>query len=195
MPFLSRSRGPAESVPLPYEASSPEGLAARWVQWVAAAGPLANPVEDEDGRHAAANQPDDVWFLAGSTGEPWERNCVVPAGRPLFVPAFNWWESPSAGPAPVVERAFGSVTLDGVPQQLQEIGTPVPFVVSGVRLNGINGSKRPAPTTVWGLWALIPPPAPGTHEVRIHGGDGHGFELQVGYRLAVGGSDPGYSST
>ncbi|MGY1813628.1 hypothetical protein [Blastococcus sp. SYSU D00820] len=193
MPFLFRSGAADVPAPLPYDAASPEGLAARWVQWVAAAGPLKNPVEDEDGRFAAENQPEDVWFLAGSSGRPRARDCVVPAGRPLFLPAVNMWEWPAEGPPPVLEEAYGSVLLDGVPQQLQEIGTPVPFVVTGARLNGVTGRKRPMPTTVWGLWALIAAPAQGAHEVRIQGGDGFGFEVDVTYRLVVGGAGPVYS--
>ncbi|MCA0143868.1 hypothetical protein [Blastococcus sp. LR1] len=192
MPFLSRSRGPETPAPLPYDSASPEGLAARWVQWVAAAGPLANPVEDEDGRHAAANQPDDVWFLAGTSGRPLQRSCIVPEGRPLFFPAFNMWEYPSEGPAPVVDRAYGAVHVDGVAQQLQEIGTPVPFVVAGARLNGVTRSKRPVPTTAWGLWSHVAPLAPGAHEVHLGGGDGYGFEVEARYRLVVGGASPVY---
>jgi hypothetical protein len=193
MPFLSRSRSPEAPAPLPYDPASPEGLAARWVQWVAAAGPLANPVEDEDGRFAAENQPEDVWFLAGSSGRrPMQRSCIVPAGRPMFLPAFTLWEHPAEGPAPVVDRGYGSIHVDGIAQELQEVGTPVPFVVAGARLNGVNGRRRPVPTTVWGLWALVPAPVPGAHEVRIQGGDGYGFEVDVTYRLAVGGAGPIY---
>ncbi|RBY95300.1 hypothetical protein DQ237_14605 [Blastococcus sp. TF02-8] len=192
MPFLSRSREPELPAPLPYDPSSPEGLAARWVRWVAAAGPLANPVEDEDGRHAAANQPDDVWFLAGTSGKRMQRSCVVPVGRPLFLPAFTMWECPAEGPPPVVERAYGAVHVDGVAQELREIGTPVPFVVAGARLNGVNGRKRPLPVSVWGLWTHVAPLPPGEHEVHLSGGDGYGFEVEALYRLAVGGAGPVY---
>jgi hypothetical protein len=66
--------------PLPYHPTSPEGLAARWVRWVAGVGPLRNPVADGTGEHAAIDQPDDVWFLAGTFGGEVERRCSIPAG-------------------------------------------------------------------------------------------------------------------
>jgi hypothetical protein len=193
MSIFSRRSAPAPQVPeLPYDPRSPEGLAARWVQWVASMGPLKNPLEDDTGEHAGVNQPEDVWFLAGSSGKTMVRQCVVPAGRELFLPAFNLWEYPSAGPAPVVEDGWGSVTLDGTECSVAEIATHEPFVVAGARLNGVTSRRSPQPTTVWGLWALIGAPSPGLHEVRAVGGDGHGFEVDVTYRITVGGADPGY---
>ncbi|TYP87475.1 hypothetical protein [Blastococcus xanthinilyticus] len=193
MPLFSRRAAPSSDVPvLPYDSRSAEGLAARWVRWVASAGPLKNPLDDATGEHAAVNQPDDVWFLAGSYGKRVLRRCFVPAGRELFLPAFNMWEYPSTGPAPVVEDAWGSLTVDGRQWELATIGTPEPFVVAGARLNGVTSRKTPTPTTVWGLWALIGPLSPGPHEVHAAGGDGHGFEVDVTYQITVGGADPGY---
>ena len=188
MSFLSR-RSSSEAPALPYDPRSPEGLAARWVQWVAAAGPLKNPVADETGEHAAGNQPDDVWFLAGSYGERVERRCAVPAGRDLFLPAFNMWHVGGDGPPPVMERASGTVVLDGQLIEPDVIATPVPFTVAGARLNGVTRTKRAVPTTVWGLWTLIPALSPGQHQLRATGGDGYGFSVDVSYRLLVSVTD------
>ena len=193
MSFFSRKGSPADlPSALPYDPRSPEGLAARWVQWVAASGPLKNPVDDDTGEHAAHNQPDDVWFLAGSYGKRVERRCVVPVGRELFVPVFNMWLWPSDGDVPVVEDAAGTLTVDGVPVEPDVIGTPVPFVVAGARLNGVTGRKRAVPATVWGLWKHLPAPARGEHEVQVVGTDGHGFTVDVTYRLAVADGIPAY---
>lgn len=193
MPLFSRrSATPADVPALPYDPRSPEGLAARWVQWVASIGPVKNPLTDDTGEYAGVNQPEDVWFLAGSSGERMVRQCFVSAGRELFMPAFNMWEVTATGPAPVFEDGWGSVTLDGAECPLAEIATPEPFVVAGARLNGVTNSRTSLPLVVWGLWALIGPVAPGLHEVRARGGDGHGFEVDVTYRLTVGGADPGY---
>ena len=185
MSFLSRRGSTVELPALPYDPRSPEGLAARWVQWVAAAGPLANPVEDEDGRHAAANQPDDVWFLAGTSGKRMQRSCAVPVGRDLFLPVFNHWEWPATGRAQIAEDATGSLVVDGVPLDLEPIGTPVPFSVAGARLNGVTGRRKPVPVSVWGLWKLVPALAPGEHRLQAIGTDGHGFTVDVSYRLLV----------
>jgi hypothetical protein len=181
MPFLSRST-PAPP-PLPYDPSSPEGLAARWVQWVAAASALHDPVADETGEDAAANQPDDVWFLAGSYGEVLERRCTVPAGRALFVPVFTLWSSPTDGPPESVDGAHGSLVVDGVSVAPETIATPVPVTVTGARSNGVTRTRKPTPMTVWGLWKLLPPLAPGAHELNLVGSDGHGFVVDVRYHL------------
>ncbi len=50
MPFLSRMSGrPDDAAALPYDPRSPQGLAARWVQWIASVGPVKNPLEDDTG--------------------------------------------------------------------------------------------------------------------------------------------------
>jgi hypothetical protein len=188
MPLFSRR--PAEPAPLPYDPRSPEGLAARWVQWAAAASPLKNPIADTTGADAGHNQPDDVWFLAGSYGEAVERQCTVPAGRPLFVPVFNIWFSHAAGPPEPAERAVGSLQIDGSGVEPDVIATPVPFIVAGARLNGVTRTRKPVPLTVWGLWKHLSAPPPGQHELRIRGGDGYGFALDVTYRLTVASTEP-----
>jgi hypothetical protein len=160
------------------------------VQWVATSGPLKNPVEDETGEHAAENQPDDVWFLAGTSGKRHERRCFVAAGRDLFLPVVNMWFYPADGlpdaELPLLrEHASGSLSIDGVAQELAEIGTPVPFTVAGARLNGVTASKKPTPTTVWGLWKHIPALPAGEHTLWAVGTIGNGFTVDVTYRLMV----------
>jgi hypothetical protein len=185
MPFLSRRGARTDEPELPYDARSPEGLAARWVRWVAAAGPLKNPVGDETGEYAALNQPDDVWFLAGTSGERMERTCTVPAGRDMFLPVFNYWNRNAAGPPEVPDRATGSLTVDGASLTPDPIGTPVPFMVTGARLNGVTLRKKPVPVTVWGLWKLVPALPPGEHQLHAVGSDGYGFTVDITYRLLV----------
>ena len=184
MSFLSRRAPADDDLPdLPYAVRSPEGLAARWVRWVAASGPIANPVEDDSGEYGDRNQPADVWFLAGSSGKAVRRTCVVPAGLDLFLPVINMW---SVGvPMGVLERAHGSVTVDGVSEAPDVIATPEPFTVAGARLNGVTGTKRPVPVTVWGLWKHLPALPAGEHHIHAVGGDGYGFAVDVSYRLLV----------
>jgi hypothetical protein len=188
MPLFSR-RSPADVDPLPYEPRSPEGLAARWVQWAAAATPLKNPIADTTGADAGHNQPDDVWFLAGSYGEEVRRRVVVPAGRELFLPVINLWFWPTDSAPEPIEDAVGSLLVNGVGVEPDVISTPVPFVVAGARLNGVTRSTKPIPTTVWGLWKHLAAPAPGRHELRIRGGVGPGFAVDVSYELFVGATD------
>jgi hypothetical protein len=188
MPIFSRffSNGRGERPGLPYPPHSPEGLAARWVQWVAGVGMTHSPVDDPSGADAGVNQPGDVWFLAGTFGGKAERRCPVPAGLPLFVPAFNMWHTNAEGPPPRLPKAYGHLIVDGAKADLDVIATPVPFLVAGAPDNPVTGTDRQVPTTVWGLWKRLEPFPPGRHEVGFSGGDGYGFTVTVTYQLDVG---------
>jgi hypothetical protein len=188
MSIFSRLFGdtsPAEETPLPYDPASPEGLAARWVRWVAGVEYEHSPVADRTGEDAGRNQPDDVWFLAGCFGGVVERRCAVPAYRPLFFPAFNMWHYPASGPPPAMPHAFGEVIVDGQAVPAGVIATPVPFQVTGVRSNPVTQTRRPIRVTVWGLWTRLEPLSPGEHVIGFHGGDGHGFTVTATYVLNV----------
>ncbi|MDG6106700.1 hypothetical protein Daura_29040 [Dactylosporangium aurantiacum] len=165
----------------PYRPASPEALAARWVQWVAATGPLRNPVADDTGAHAHRRQPADVWFLAGCFGGAVERRCTVPAGRPLFFPAFNMW-GPDVEPIP---EATGEAHVDDVRHPVEPIDATEPFEVRGAFLNPVTRTRGPVPVRVWGLWARVDPLTPGEHRVRFTGSDGHGFRVAAMYELTV----------
>jgi hypothetical protein len=177
--------GQRRAAPLPYAPGSPEGLAARWVRWVAGVGPVRNPVGDTTGAAAGVNQPHDVWFLAGTFGGSVERRCAVPAGTALFLPAFNMWHHNADDPPPHLPRAFGELSVDGSTTALDTIATPVPFEVVGVLLNPVTRTRRPMAMTVWGLWKRLDPLPAGQHVLRFAGGDGYGFTVRAVYHLNV----------
>lgn len=181
--LFSRRAGASPDVPLPYDPRSPEGLAARWVRWVAAAPEEFNPIADLTGACAAVGQPDDVWFLAGSYGERVQRRCTVPAGRDLFLPVVNQWSW--GGEEPAFAGAHATLHLDGAEQPLRTIETPEPFSVAGAKGNGVTGRSRPHQVTVWGRWALLAAPELGEHVLHAVGGNGEGFVVDVEYRLTV----------
>jgi hypothetical protein len=186
MPFLTRRS--VEVTPLPYDPRSPEGLAARWVQWVAAAGLDESPIDDKTGEKGSANQPSDVWFLAGCRGGQVERRIAVPGGRDLFFPVVNWWFREGKAPdmSPVLERVHGSVVVDGgVPLEPDLIVTPHPFVVAGARFNDITLRTKPRSMVAVGLWKSVPALGPGEHDLHIVGGDGFSTTLDVRYQLLV----------
>jgi len=182
------SRGAAVPPPpldLPYDPTSLEGLAARWMRWVAGIGPMHNPISDTTGDDAAIDQPGDVWFLAGTFGGAATRRVTVPAGVPILLPAFNMWQFPTADPPEPVPGAFGRVELDATPVETVLVSTPVPFLVQGARLNPVTRTRKPLPAVVTGWWALIDPLAPGEHLLHATGGDGGGFEVDVTVHLTV----------
>lgn len=183
--FSRASQADDAPLPLPYDPASPEGLAARWVRWAASVGPLHNPVTDPSGADAGLNQPDDVFFLAGTFGGSTARSVAVPAGVPLFVPAVNIWAWED-GEVETLPRAFGDVVLDGVALGADRITTPEPFLVAGARANPVTRTRKPVPMVVTGLWKRLDPPAPGPHSLRVRGGDGHGFVVDLSVELLVG---------
>jgi hypothetical protein len=187
MPTFSRffSGGRGESPELPYPPHSPEGLAVRWVRWVAGIGLAHSPVADPTGADAGVNQPGDVWFLAGTFGGTVERRCPVPAGLPLFLPVFNMWHVNADGPPPHLPEAYGHLMVDNAPVDPDVIATKAPFQVAGASRNPVTGSRRPVPVAVWGLWKRLGPFAPGRHVVGFSGGDGYGFTVSVTYHLDV----------
>ncbi|WP_341719543.1 hypothetical protein QQG74_07385 [Micromonospora sp. FIMYZ51] len=161
-------------------------LAARWVRWVAAHRQPNNPIKDRTGRDAGRHQPDDVWFLAGTFGGAVTRQCVVPAGRTLFFPAFCWWEvGRTAEPAEPWAEASGFAQLDGAQLPLYPVGSPASFPVRGFFNNVVTDWPWPMQVSCWGLWSLVPPPSPGMHQLSFGGTDGHGFQVEAQYQLDV----------
>jgi hypothetical protein len=187
--FSSRRAEPAPAAPspeqaaAPYAIDSPEGLVVRWTRWAANAPMMEDPIDDRTGEYADRRQPDDVFFLAGSYGKVVERRCMVPPGRDLFLPVFNMWQfgdQPHEG----VEQAHGVLEVDGTPIRPDLIVTPVPFLVTGTRMNGVTNSKKPVSMTVWGLWKRVPALPLGEHHLRAVGGAGK-FTVDVTYRFVV----------
>ena len=168
---------------MPFDPRSAEGLAARWLQWVASCG-IDDPIADKTGEFAGRNQPEDVFFLAGSYGKDVTRRTSVPEGRELFIPLFNVWQRARHGQL-LVEGAYGSLAVDGYAIEPVVVSTPVPFPVVGKGLNPVTGRSKPVEMTIWGLWGRVPALPLGEHELRAVGGVGDGFAVDVTYRLSV----------
>ena len=178
--------GPAgDAGPLPYPPGSPEELPARWVQWVASSSGRRNPVADRKGRHAADNQPADVWFLAGTFGGRATRHCVVPADRPLFIPVFAMWTRGVRPSVPQPDLVEASLVVDAAPVDPDFVGTLAPFTVSGVWRNPITGTPQPTDVNVWGIWKHLDPLPPGGHTIELASRFGRFFHLDVRYDLQV----------
>ncbi|MFD5315411.1 signal protein [Streptomyces sp. NPDC127098] len=157
-------------------------LQERWWAWAASSPTERNPVADTDGRWCDVNQPSDVWFLAGTFGDRVERNCTVPAGRPLAFPLVN---IVGAEPdcAAFMTDAEGSAVWDGTESEAIRLsGERVEF--EGAPGNPLTASDGPRSAVSCGLWVQLPPPDPGRHTLRIRGWAG-GFSTAVDYTLTV----------
>ncbi len=169
---------------------SPSRLQGEWWTWAAAEAVGSNPVEDEDGSFCGVNQPDKVWFLAGTFGGHANRSCSVPGGVPVAFPLVNM-----VGTDDVCEdfmaSAAGTARLDGKtvePERLSGVG--IEFMAAPD--NPVTAESGYFTATACGLWVQLPPPEPGTHHLEIRG-SAEGFSVSVDYELEVG-DDPGPSS-
>ncbi|WP_307813409.1 hypothetical protein [Streptomyces sp. N35] len=148
-------------------------LAGRWWQWALSAPDELSPVRDETGEHAAWNQPDDLWFLAGTYGGKVVRTCAIPADRPVFFPVFNIQtvrgRIDQEPPRMPVARA--EAWLNGVPLRLAQFSGQF----------GPDGGRR----HTWGLWGALAPLRPGEYVLEIKADTGKGFWVDTVYHLTV----------
>jgi hypothetical protein len=178
---------PSAATPTPTPAArEPDELAVAWWQWAAGRPAGEDAVSDRTGARCGQDQPEDVFFLAGSSGGKTTRRCDVPADRPLFFPAINILCPEDVGVdncASEMRRAEVQVMVDGRPAETQ-------WIVSR-RFEPESHPKSDfapiGPSTVAaGHYALVEPLAAGRHTVEFGGAAPNGFALAVRYRLQVG---------
>lgn len=73
-----------------YQGKSLGDRGADWWTWANETPATGHPVLDETGEDCGANQPSDVFHLAGSFGGALDRVCSLPAGKPVLVPLVNY---------------------------------------------------------------------------------------------------------
>ncbi|MFE9168651.1 hypothetical protein ACFYNZ_03835 [Streptomyces kebangsaanensis] len=158
-----------------WDLDSQEGgrLAARWWQWAFSAPDECSPVLDETGEFADWQQPEDVWFLAGTYGGRVERRCSVPHGRPIFFPVFNTQRPALLSTRPAVMNvAEAKAFLNGAALPLHEYTSP-PFRTGMTR------------RVAWGLWSALAPLAQGQYVLEVKASTGGGFWVDTTYHLDV----------
>lgn len=160
------------SVDSEWKLSGEEGgrLAGRWWQWALAAPEGRSPVEDTTGEHAAWNQPDDLWFLAGTYGGRVVRRCALPSDRPVFFPVLNMQHTRSYSRVPQSMRvAEATASLNGIALPLREFTAPF--------RTGLT--QRYA----WGIWGGVSPLLPGQYVLEIKARATNGFWVDTTYHL------------
>jgi len=166
-------------------------LPARWWSWAAAAPDAQSPVADGTGEFCALNQPDDVFFLAGTFGETGvKRACTVPAGKPVYVPVVNKVCTVTHGqPAATAIKACRIVDptrvqaeVDGKPVAVEEAGSGGVFTLTAA--NGSAFADMAGDVVAWGIWAGPLRLSPGRHSLEI-AADTMQFSVGVTYSLTV----------
>ncbi|MFJ6305783.1 signal protein [Streptomyces althioticus] len=176
---LARCGGGADTAEGPL---SSEELQGRWWTWASTEPGATNPVADEDGSACGRDQPEDVWFLAGTFGTRAERARAVPEGVPLAFPLVNMFGTP-ADCADFMATAEGSAVLDGEKVDADAHQTESVEIRSGVG-NPVTGTDGSSIAQRCGLWAKLPALEPGEHSLEIRGRSG-GFSVGVDHTLTV----------
>jgi len=162
---------------------APAEFQTRWWTWATQPANI-NPVTDTSGRFCMRDQPVEVWLLAGSLGDgPVERQCRVPADKPLLVPVVNL-ASDVARCETFMKNASGEVLVDGSTQPLTRVSA-TPFTFESRAGNPYSHPVGRVNAVGCGLYAWIDPPASGDHEVLIRGASS-GLAVDVKYKLIVG---------
>jgi hypothetical protein len=177
----------APAAPTPAEAGklSPADLQGRWWSWAATESWETNPVADDDGRDCGRNQPEDVWFLAGTFGGHAERMCTVPAGRPIALPVVNMLGGAEDCGA-FMAYAEGTMKLDGAEVDMDRYAYTNVTVTASAG-NPLTTEGGTFPSGACGLWAQLPPLEPGEHSLRLAGSSGD-FSVSVVYSLTAEGA-------
>jgi hypothetical protein len=175
---------------------------AAWWQWAYGIPVPANPLFDETGALCGSGQSGKVWFLAGvfnASGTAVRNDCVIPAGKALFVPILNGECSnvEGNGSTEAEWRACAAAQMDLATDLSADIdGTPIREVAQyrvqsprafGLLLPGNNilqlfGFNAPAGecftsgsgctpyhSVADGYYLLLPPPSAGSHTIHVHG--------------------------
>ncbi|MBB5775368.1 signal protein [Nonomuraea jabiensis] len=164
------------------KAAAPENIQGRWWTWAASEEESTNPVADTTGEFCDRNQPDDVWFLAGTFGGAVKRTCRVPAGRPVVFPLVNQISTEQECKG-FMATATGKATLDRkavTPERMENDNVTVTHGAG----NPVSGEEGTTTSYACGLWARLPPLKPGRHDLIIRGSSGS-FRTGVDYTLIV----------
>lgn len=141
-------------------------LQSRWWSWAASSHRRNDPINDPTGRLCAQNQPEDVWFLANSFGGNVDRQCVVPAGRPVVGPVITMYTTSRDDCELFMRDVQGHVTLDGRPVELLRADS-AGILVTGAPENAVNGTEGTVRATSCGLWFRLPGLPVGEHTLVI----------------------------
>jgi hypothetical protein len=186
-----------------------EELSEAWWQWAVSFPADTSPVADPTGalcqlgnRPVVFGETVPVFFLAGTTGGPTTRQCQIPLGAKIFIPAVNiedsLVEADSGGTiegarevvTSVVDTAFGlNATLDGRPVGTVRAQALDGFPIDWAPNNPFGVTPGLTVAVADGYYTWLPPLTPGEHTLTVGGSvlfGGTPFTVSVTYNLTVG---------
>ncbi len=152
---------------------------AEWWQWFISIPTEDNPINDPSGEKCGLGQQGPVWFLVGSGGGTAERECTIPAGRAILMPAINvvcsYAEYQSLRTEDDLRACATSdqdlatqtaATLNGSSLQVHRIQSPV-FNLTIPANNVFALPEGPTNAVSEGFWIFLKPLPPGQY--TLHG--------------------------
>jgi uncharacterized protein YecT (DUF1311 family) len=158
-------------------------------RWSKSFPPGQGPTDDQSGVRCSSGQPDKVWFLTGSiASKPVQRQCTIPAGRPIFFPVL-------ASHAEAPAKSATCNTLLGVLNSHTLSAKNLKVLLDGKEIAAILPRWRQATDCYKqgesiissdGYWLALKPLPPGKHTLRFGGEmEQDGFRQDVTYDLLV----------
>jgi len=164
----------------PYQRTYAEWTA-EWWKWFISIPTGNNPINDASGERCALGQQGPVWFLVGSGGGKAERECTIPGGRAILMPAINvecsYAEDQSLRTEDDLRACATSdqdlvtmtaATLNGSVLQVNRVQSPVfnlTFPVGDVFVT----SGGPSQAVSEGFWVFVKPLPPGQYVLHVQG--------------------------
>jgi hypothetical protein len=152
-----------------------------WWKWFISIPTEDNPINDPSGERCALGQQDSVWFLVGSGGGRAERECTIPAGKAILMPALNvecsYAEDESLKTEDDLRACATSdqdlvtetaATLDGSVLQVHRVQSEV-FDLTFPPDNIFAAPEGPTKAVSEGFWVFVKPLPPGQYELHAEG--------------------------
>ena len=165
---------------IPYQRTYAEWTAGWW-KWFISLPPGNRPMNDPSGDRCALGQLGPVWFLAGSGGGKAERECTIPAGRAILIPAINVECSQAEDQSLRTDddlRACATsdqdlvtetaATLNGSVLQIHRVQSPV-FNLTFPADNVFAAAVGPSKAVSEGFWVFLKPLPPGQYVLHVQG--------------------------
>ena len=164
----------------PYQRTYGEWTA-EWWKWLLSIPTGDNPLNDPSGERCALGQQGPVWFLVGSGGGKAERECTIPAGMAILIPAINVECSYAEDQSLITEddlRACATsdqdlvtetaATLNGSVLQVHRVQSPV-FNLTFPVDNIFTVPEGPTKAVSEGFWVFLKPLPPGQYVLHVQG--------------------------
>jgi hypothetical protein len=165
---------------IPYQRTYAEWTA-EWWKWFLSAPTGNNTINDPSGEMCALGQQGPVWFLVGSGGGRAERECTIPAGRAILIPAIavecSYAEDQSLRTEDDLRACATSdqdlvtetaATLNGSVLQVHRVQSP-PFNLTIPTDPVYPIPEGPTRAVSEGFWVFIKPLPPGQYVLHVQG--------------------------